>query len=162
MSGEQSDRESLASARRDADEVFWARTVGDAADPCGKKPLWIRLALTPKDAPACHDRFEVKSTDGAYRKTKTVSTDHLVNDESVDLEFSDAFVDKRYDIRVIPAQGAPYFILRDVPFGQLGHAPLDDEPAPVAQSDDPKPEEVQGYAGPPQPPERRRGGGVLV
>jgi hypothetical protein len=153
----------LVKARKDADATFSGTFVGTTADPCPTKPLWIRLALAPSKAPLCQDRFEVKSTDGKYQKTKTVATDHLVNDESVDLEFTDAFIDKRYEIRVIPPNGPPYFILRDVPFAELAHNPPDEKPELVALSDDPRPEEVAGYDGPAQPPENRRsGGGALV
>jgi hypothetical protein len=158
------DAAALANARRDADRTFTGKVIGTTADPCPLKPIYVRLALDPAKAPKCQDRFEVKSTDGAYQKTKTVATDHLVNDESVDLEFTDAFIDKRYDIRVIPPSGAPYFIVRDVPFAELSHNPADEPPELVARNDDPRPEEVEGYDGPAQPPANagRWGGGVLV
>jgi hypothetical protein len=86
-----------------------------------------------------------------------------VNSRSTDSSFTDAFIDKRYDVRVIPPNGAPYFILRDVPYAELAHNPPDEKPEPVALSDDPRPEEVAGSDRPPQPPENGRwGGGVPV
>ena len=115
----------------------------------------------PADAPACRDRFEATSTDGRYRKTKTVATDYIINEESVDLEYSDAFIDKNYDIRCLPAEGEPYFILRNVPYAELAHAPQDELPEAVAiDVIHPTYEQVAVYDGPPQPPER--GGGVVV
>lgn len=124
--------------------------------PLGRRPpltrpdlvdLWIRLDITPGVAAACNDRLEVTSTDGAYKQTKVVSADAIPNTVSVDLEFTDLFADKRYDLRVTSARRAPVFVFRDVPYSALGQSRTVVPPRLARADDEPLPEEVAGLDG---------------
>jgi hypothetical protein len=103
--------------------------------------LWVRLDLPPEEASREGDRFVVTSTDGAYKQTRTVKDDHLPDDASVDLEYTDLDPRKSYSLQIVPQSGSPYYVFRDVPYPELGSRsppPPEYRPGP----DDPLPEEI--------------------
>jgi hypothetical protein len=121
--------------------------------------LWIRLDIPPRDAAASADRLEVASTDGAYRQQRAVAGDHVPNDEaSVDIEFTDLFTDRRYDLKVFRPDRAPYFVFRNVAYSSLGAARARPTTRVAQAPDDPSPPDVAGVDGPldvPAQPARR-------
>ena len=106
--------------------------------------LWIRLELRPADATTCFDRLRVTSTDGAYDQQHVVATDHVPNVLTVDVEFTDLFVDKSYDVRVLPANGAARKVLSDVPYAALGGSRVRRPRRAALGREDARPEEVAG------------------
>jgi hypothetical protein len=89
--------------------------------PPDKGAVTVRFDIDPADARHLADRFVLEATDGSYKQQKTIKDDKKDGDRAVDLEFTDAPLDKKFRLKV--TAGANELLLMDgVAFNDIAAA----------------------------------------
>lgn len=79
--------------------------------PPDKGAVTVRFDIDPADARHVADRFVLEATDGSYKQQKTIKDDKKDGDKAVDIEFTDAPLDKKFRLKV--TAGANELLLMD-------------------------------------------------
>lgn len=75
-----------------------------------RSELWVRFDLHPTHAPSREDRVRLLEHGGATVGIRALGQDHLPNQTSVDLHFTDIPTGKRLSLQICPHQADPYYL----------------------------------------------------